>query len=85
MRAHILFFFYPLSHYGLSQDLEYSSLFYTFGTRGLPILNVISLLLPIPDSQSIPLPPHHPLGSATSVLYVYEFVSVLQISSSVPY
>ena len=34
-------FFYIISHYGLSQDIEYSSLWYTIGPCCLSILNVV--------------------------------------------
>ena len=34
-------FFYILFHYGLSQDIEYSSLYYTIGPYCLTILYII--------------------------------------------
>ena len=37
-------FFHILFHYGLSQDIEYSSLCYTVGPCCLSILNVIAFL-----------------------------------------
>ena len=44
-----------------------------------------NLHLPTSDSQSIPLPPHIPLGNHKSVLYVYGSVSVLWTGSFAPY
>ena len=53
--------FHILFHYGLSQDIEYSSMCNTVGTSCLSIL-YMSLHLLIPSSQFFPsLPP--PLGN----------------------
>ena len=69
-----------LSHYFLQQ--LYSSLCYTVGPCCLSILNVCiykhQILSP---SLSLPLP----LGNHKSDLYVCDSVSVLQVSSFVPY
>ena len=57
---HIYILFHSLFHYGLSQDIGYSSLCYTVGPchRTLlfihPVYNSLHLL--IPNSPSIPLP-----------------------------
>ena len=67
-------FLHILFHYGLSWDIEYSSLCYTVGPCYLPILYT-SLHLLIPNSQSFPPPP--PLGNHRSVLYACESVSIL--------
>ena len=64
---HIYIVFHILFHYGLSQDIEHSSLCYTVG----PCYNSLHLL--IPDFQSI-LPSL--LGNHKSVLYVCESVSL---------
>ena len=52
--SHILF------HYGLSQDIEYSSLGYTVGPCG-PIFTSLHLLAN-PKLQILPSPTPHPLG-----------------------
>ena len=39
IHLHIYIVFYILLHYGLSQDVEYSSLCYTVGPCGLSILS----------------------------------------------
>ena len=52
---HIHILFYILFHYGLSQNVEYSSLLYR---RTLFFIHLISVPLLIPNSQSIsPLTP----------------------------
>ena len=52
---HIYILFYILFHYGLSQDVEYSSLYYTVGPAVIQsIFNSLHVLTP--NSQSIPDP-----------------------------
>ena len=58
--------FYILSHYSLSQGIEYSSVCYI---EGPCCLSIYSLCLLIPNSQSI-LPTPLPFGSHRSVLLV---------------
>ena len=77
--------FYILFHYGLSQEIGYSSLCYTVGPCCLSILNVtVCIYYPRTPNPSLPLPPLH-LGNHKSVLYVCESLSVSQIGSFVPY
>ena len=72
---HIYILFHILFHYGLSQDIEYSSLCYTVGTLFIhSIYNSLHLLNP--NSQSILPSPLLPLGNHKSILYVCESVSV---------
>ena len=63
------FFFYILFHYGLSQDIEYSSLCYTVGPCCLSILNVIVCIYqPQTPSASLSLPhslPHSLLATTS--------------------
>ena len=61
---------YILFHYGVSQDIEYSSLSYTVRSWCLFILYIIIYIC---YSQT-PNPPT-PHSSLASVLYVYESVS----------
>ena len=61
-----------LSHYSLSQDVEYSSLYYILGPCCLSILNINRLHLPTPNSQSIPLP--HSLLAARSLFSMSLFL-----------
>ena len=62
------FFFNILFHYGLSQDIVYSSLCYTLGPCCSPILNVIICIYqPQIPGPSLSLPP--PLRNHKSVLY----------------
>ena len=65
----ILFHF--LFHYGLSQDIEYSSLCYTKDiivyAAYIPIYTNLHLL--IPNSQSFPLLPSLLLGNHEIILY----------------
>ena len=64
------FFFHILFHYGLSHDIEYSSLCYTVGPCCLSTLNVtVCIYQPQTPSPSLSPPP---LGNHKSVLYVYE-------------
>ena len=65
MHAHVHSFSYFL-HYGLSQDIEYSSLGYTVGPCS-SILYVIGFFCYPSDSQSIPSPPL-PTLATTSLL-----------------
>ena len=65
---HVCILFNILFHYGLSQDVEYSSLCYTLGPCCLSILYKLVLHLLTPTSQYIPLSNH------TSVFYVSESV-----------
>ena len=65
--------FHVLSHYSLSQGIEYSSLCYIVGPC---CLSIYSLCLLIPNSQSI-LPMPLPFGSHKSVLLVCKSVFVL--------
>ena len=69
-------FFHSLFHYGLSQDIKYSSLGYTVGPC-LSILNVLFCIYqPQIPSPSLFLPPLL-LGNHKSDLCVYESFSVL--------
>ena len=62
-----------LFHYGLSQDIQYSSLCYTLGPCCLSILNATLFLhVPTPNFQSIS--PCLLLGNHKSVLYVFKYV-----------
>ena len=62
-----------LFHYGLSQDIQYSSLCYTLGPCCLSVLNCNTFLhLRTPNSQSIS--PCLLLGNHKSVLYVFKYV-----------
>ena len=54
---------HTLFHYGLLQDIEYSSLCYTVGPCCLSTLPLVT-----PNSQSIRLPPLISLGHYQSVL-----------------
>ena len=67
---HIYILFHILFHYGLLQDIEYSSLCYTVGPCCLSILYILSL------TTTLPPPPLLPLGNHKSVLYVCESFSV---------
>ena len=58
-----------LFHYGLSQDIKYSSLCYTIGPCCFSILCVIFFLCQS-QTQFISLPPPFFLGNQKSVLYV---------------
>ena len=60
--------FYILFHYGLSWDIEYSSLCYTVGSCCLSIL-YISLPLPDSSSQLIPSSPLSPLATTSLFLF----------------
>ena len=73
IRIYILF--HTLFHYGLSQDIEYSSPCYTIGPC---CLSVLYKILCICQSQTPnPSLPHPlPLGNHKSILYVCESVSV---------
>ena len=81
IHIYIYILFHILFHYGLSQDIEYSSLCSTVGPCCLPILYMFvsaNPKLPIHPSLT-PLP----LSKHKSVLYICESVS--QISSIVSY
>ena len=79
-RTHINVYIYSFSYsfpYGLSQDIEYSSLCYTVRTllSIYPIYNSLHLL--IPNSQSYPPQPPNPcFGKRKSALYLCKSVSV---------
>ena len=71
-------YFYILFHCGLSQDIEYSSVLYVWTLLIISSKCINnSLYLPPPNSHSIPVPPHLPLGNHKSGVYVYEYLSVL--------
>ena len=61
-------------HYGLSQDMEYIPVLYS-GTLFIH-LTYSPWHPPIPSSGTIPPPGSLPLGNRSSVLYVWESVSV---------
>ena len=69
------FFFYILFHYGLSQEIGYSSLCSTVGPWCLSILNVI-LCIYQPQTHRPTLSLPAPAWQPKSVLCVYESVSV---------
>ena len=81
------FFFNILFHYGLSQEIGYSSMHYTAGPCCLPTLSVV-LIVCIYQSQipsaslSLPL---SLLSNYKSDLYVCDSVSALHIGSLVSY
>ena len=76
MYIHIYILFHILFHYGLSQDIEYSSL--VLYSRTLLYINLIynTLHLLIPNSQSILPPLPLPIGNHRFVLYVWGSVFV---------
>ena len=82
--THTLSFSILFSITVLSQEIGYSFLCYTAGPC-LSILNVIVFVSTNPKLPVYPIPSPFPLGNHNSVLYVCEFVSVLQIGSFVPY
>ena len=77
--------FHVLSHYGLLQDIEYSSLCYTVVPCCLSIVYIYSLHLLTPNSQVItppsPLPlgnhKEHPIFFFLMYLFIYLFLAVL--------
>ena len=73
--SYIYILFHILFHYGLSQDIEHSSLCYTTGLC-LSILYIIICTvnpqIPSLSSPKLTLP----LGNQKSILYVREFISV---------
>ena len=78
-------FFYILFHYGLSQDIKYSSLCYTLGPCCSSIRYVIVCIYQLQTPRIFLSLPYPLLGNHRSVLYVCESVSILQIGSFVPY
>ena len=66
--VHTYIFLHILFHYGLSQDVEYSSLWYKVGPCCLMHFIYTSLHLLIPNFQSIPLPPPPPWQPLVSSL-----------------
>ena len=69
---HICILIHILFHYGLSQDIEYSSLSYTLGSCHLSIL--YSLYVLVPNFESM-FPQHHfPLGNCKSVSYAWKSI-----------
>ena len=60
-----VYFFNTLFHYGLSQDIEYSSLCYTIGPYCLSTLYAPVCNKKIPNSQSNPLPPTAALANTS--------------------
>ena len=72
--------FYILFHYGLSQDIQYSSPCYAVGLCGWSILHML-ISSANPQFPILPFPTSVPLGNHSSTLYVCEPVSVSQISS----
>ena len=83
--THTYILFYTiLFHYGFFQEIGYRFLVPYSWTLLLfihPKFN--SLHLPTPDSQSIPLPPLHPLGNKSDCSMC--LVSILQLDSFVSY
>ena len=67
--------------YGLSQDIQYSSLCYKTFIHS--VYNSLHLL--IPNSHSIPPPSPIALGNHRSVFYVYDSISASQTGSFLPY
>ena len=81
-------YFHILSHCGLSQDTDLSSLCraLSYNSRTLFFIHSVynSLHLLMPNSQAFP-PTIPSLGNHRSVLYVCESVSIARISSLVSY
>ncbi|CAI9176379.1 unnamed protein product [Rangifer tarandus platyrhynchus] len=77
-----ILFLYPFS-LRFTTDVEYSSLCYIVGACFSSILNVI-VCIPIPDSQSIPLPPLSPsLCNQRAVFYSMDKTEDLSPSGNV--
>ena len=68
---YVYILFHILSHYGLSQDIDFSSLCYAIESYCLSILYIIVCTL-IPNSQLLLPPPSLPLVRHNSLLYVCE-------------
>ena len=78
------YFFHMIFHYGLSEDIECSSLCYTVGHCCLSVLYIIVYIC-WSQTPNPSLPTTPPLGNQKSVLCVYESLSVLYIGSFVSY
>ena len=77
------FFFYILFHYGLSQDIQYSSLCYTLRPCCLSILNIMVCIYQ-PQTPNPSLPHTPPLGNHKSVqasLYLNHIQEASKISN----
>ena len=75
--------FYILLHYGLLQDIKYSSLCYTARPCCLSILYII--ISANPKLPIHPSPTQYPLGNHKSVFYVCGSASALAISTGLPF
>ena len=83
--THIYILFYILFHYGLLQDIEYSSLWYRNNSRTLLFIHSVynSLHLLTPNSQSNP--PQHPLPLGNHMSVLYQTTDFLLMSPRLPH
>ena len=73
---HIYILCHILFHYGLSKDIEYSSLCYTIGLSSLSILYIIVCIGQSQTPSPPPLPRHNPFCNHKYFSYVCKSVSV---------